>query len=142
MPRHVCAGRLIGAAGAVCSTVFWCAMLYVVATILIEPSNPALGLRVAMPMAVFASVLVVIAAADVITLARRADLALPWRVASTHTVMALVVLGIGRFTADIDLFVRPTSDNIDRCGAPSGASGQPGVYRFRSITEKQQQRNG
>lgn len=28
--------------------------------------------------------------------------------------LALDVLGIGRLTADVDLFVRPTADNIDR----------------------------
>jgi len=28
--------------------------------------------------------------------------------------LAMDVLGIGRFTADIDLFVRPTPDNVDR----------------------------
>lgn len=94
--RRVAIGRIIGAAGGVCAAVGWGVLVFAVASLLIEPAGlKKLVLVVAMPMGAMAAVLFVVAVADVVVLARRADTAMPWRVAATHFVMALALLWIG-----------------------------------------------
>ena len=90
-------GRIIGATGGVCASALWGFIVFAVLALLVEPASGLRGLVliIAMPMGAIAAVLFVVSVADVIVLARRVDVGMPWRVAATHVVMALVVLGIG-----------------------------------------------
>lgn len=93
--EHV--GRIIGATGGVCASALWGFIVFSALALLMEPASGVRGLVliVAMPMGAMAAVLFVVSVADVIVLARRVDVGMPWRVAATHVVMALVVLWIG-----------------------------------------------
>ena len=87
-------GRFIGATGAACAALFWGFIVLSVIALLLEP-NPgwrALGLIIAMPMGVLSAMLLTVSVYDVIVLARRADVAMPWRVAAVHLLLAVAVL--------------------------------------------------
>ena len=90
-------GRFIGATGAACASAIWGFLVFAVLALLIEPHHGWRGiiLIIAMPMGAMAAVLLVASVATVIILAKRADTSMPWRIAATHVVMALVGLWIG-----------------------------------------------
>lgn len=90
-------GRAIGAIGGACASAVWGFLVFAAAALLIDPGTGLEGLVVivAMPVGAMASVLFVASVANVIILARRADTSMPWRIAATHVVMALVILWIG-----------------------------------------------
>ncbi|MDQ3339052.1 MAG: hypothetical protein M4D80_28155 [Myxococcota bacterium] len=92
--RRQWVGRFIGATGAACASLLWGFIVLSVIALLLEPSSGwrTLGLIIAMPVGAVAAVLLIISVADVIVLARGADVAMPWRVAGMHLCLAVVVL--------------------------------------------------
>ena len=99
-------GRLIGAIGGACASALWGFLVFAAVAILIEPGTglEKLVVIVAMPVGVLASMLLVASVADVIILARRVDTSMPWRIASTHVVLALVMLWGGAVLGAIAMF--------------------------------------
>ena len=90
-------GRFIGATGAACASAIWGFLVFAALALLIEPHQGWRGLVliIAMPLGAMAAVLLVASVATVIILAKRADTSMPWRIASTHLVMAGVALWAG-----------------------------------------------
>lgn len=90
-------GRFIGATGAVCASAIWGFIVFAVLALLIEPRRglDKLVAIIAMPFGAIAAMLLVVSAATAITLVKRADTSMPWRIASTHLVMAVAALWIG-----------------------------------------------
>jgi hypothetical protein len=86
-------GRIVGGAGAVVASLFWGVLVLAVVSLLIEPTDfERFVLIFAIPMGVLASVLFVVCLIDVVVLARRVDVGNPWRVASLHVLMTVVLL--------------------------------------------------
>jgi hypothetical protein len=94
---HEKVGRFIGATGAACASAIWGFLVFAALALLIEPHAGWRGLVViiAMPMGALAAMFLVASVATVIILAKRADTSMPWRIATTHVVMAALGLWWG-----------------------------------------------
>jgi hypothetical protein len=94
-------GRFIGATGAACAAAFWGFLALSMLALLLDPPTGWRGLVVlgAVPLGALAAVLLVVSVADVVVLARRVDIGMPWRVAAVHLVLAIVVLWGGGLRA-------------------------------------------
>ena len=90
-------GRFIGATGAICASAIWGVIVFAVLALLVEPRGgwEKLVLIIAMPFGALAAMLLVASVATAITLVKRADTSMPWRIATTHVVMAVAALWIG-----------------------------------------------
>jgi hypothetical protein len=85
-------GRIIGATGAGCATLLWAFLALSFLAFLVDADSFGFGIIIGLPVVLLSSTFAVVAASDLAALLRRADRLVPWRLATTHAVLAIVLL--------------------------------------------------